>query len=325
MVKFMNMKGRHILFMAAAFFCSCQHDIVRETDFNITLDPSNTYIAGEPVRFNIEGEVDNIIFYSGETGSQYKYKDRYSVPAEDVKTVGLSLDFQARYGNAGALEVWVSDSFEGLDGTDGAPDRTRMQNLYDQGMPGWVKLDYQEGASTKWTSQTFDLSSYIENFCIAFHWNPKAFNATQRTYWINGNLSLDLEGAAPTVMGLSELGFKTVMMNEEIADPYHKNSGNGSIILNNPNTAALIFQGVGANALGYALDGWAVSTPRALDKVANDKATVIKNLQNYMHTYEYIWDEPGTYTVTFVGTNSNYMASSGETKEIVVTILENLK
>ena len=318
------MKKKHIILFAAAALCSCQHDIVRETDFHITLDPSNTYRAGEPVRFNIEGEVDNIIFYSGETGSQYKYKDRYSVPAEEVKSAALSLDFQARYGNAGAMEVWVSDQFEGLKGDDGHTDRNTMKNMYEQGMPGWEKLDYQEGASTKWTNQSFDLSSYIENFCIAFHWKTKTADATQRTYWINGSLSLDLEGAAPTVMDVSELGFKTVMMNEEIEDPYHKNNGNGSIILNNPNTAALIFQGAGANALEYALDGWAVSTPTSLDKVANDKAVVIKNLQNYMHTYEYTWEEPGTYTVTFVGTNSNYLAASGQTKEMTVTIIENL-
>ena len=325
MVNSTNMKKIYSVIIIAAALCSCQHDIVRETDFNITLDPSNTYRAGEPVRFNIEGEVDNIIFYSGETGSQYKYKDRYSVPAEDVKSAEISLDFQARYGNAGAMEIWVSDNFDVLKGDNGQADRNTMKNLYAEGMPGWEKLDYQEGASTKWTNQSFDLSSYIEKFCIAFHWKTKSADATQRTYWINGSLSLDLAGAEPSIMDISELGFKTVMINEEIEDPYHKNSGNGSIILNNPNTAALIFQGAGANALKYALDGWAVSTPAALDKVANDKAVVIKNLQNYIHTYEYIWEEPGTYFITFVGTNSNFMAESCLTKEMTITIIENLQ
>lgn len=318
------MKKIYIILLAATTLYSCQHDIVRKTDFNITLDHSNTYKAGEPVRFNIEGEVDNIIFYSGETGSQYKYKDRYNISPEDVRSANLSLDLQARYGNAGALEIWISDSFEGLDGENGESDRALLKDLYDKGMPGWTRLDYQEGASTKWTNQNFDLSSYIGNFCIAFHWNPESFTATQRTYWINGSLSLDLEGAEPSIMDLSELGFKTVMLNEQIEDPYLKNNGNGSIILNNPNTAAIIFQGAGANALEYALDGWAISTPTSLDKVANDKAIVIKNIQNYMHTYEYVWEEPGNYTVTFVGTNSNYMSSSEEIKEMNITIIENL-
>lgn len=303
-------------------FCACQHDIVTDLDFNVTLDPANTYKVGEPVKFNIKGEVDNILFYSGETGAQYKYKDRYSVPAEDVKAASLALDFQARYGTADALEVYVSKDFAGLNGFDGASDRATIKAMVDGGMQGWTKLDYQEGASTKWTSQTFDLSEYVDNFCIAFHWCPKAFDATQRHYWINGKLSLDLEGAAPTSMDISEFGFITVMMNEEITDPYRKNAGNGSIILNNPSTAALIFQGVGANALTYALDGWAISAPTPLNKVANDKASVIKNIQNYMDSYEYTWSEPGTYEVTFVGSNGNYLEEDSQVRSMTVTIMD---
>lgn len=306
-------------------FCACQHDIVRVTDFNVTLDGANTYYAGEPVRFNFSGEVDNVIFYSGETGSQYKYKDRFTVPAEDVKSVNLDMSFQARYGKADAMEIWVSKSFEGLNGEDGAADRAAIKAMVEGGMQGWTKLDYQEGASTKWTEQQFDLSEYVENFTIAFHWCPTDITATQRTYWINGSLSLELAGTDPTLMDITELGFVTVMMNEEIEDPYHKNAGNGSIVLNNPKTASLIFQGVGANALEYALDGWAISTPAPLNRVANDKAVVIKNLQNYMDTYEYVWNEPGTYNVTFVGTNSNYMNATQEVKEMTITILENLE
>ena len=306
-------------------FCACQHDVMRETDFNVTLDAENTYLVGEPVRFNFTGEVDNVIFYSGETGSQYQYKDRFTVPAEDVKAANLDMSFQARYGKAGAMEVWVSNSFEGLNGADGAADRAAVKAMVDGGMQGWTKLDYQEGASTKWTEQQFDLSEYVDNFTIAFHWCPTDITATQRTYWINGKLSLELAGTDPTTMDISEFGFKTVMMNEEIEDPYHKNAGNGSIILNNPNTGALIFQGVGANALTYALDGWAISTPAPLNRVANDKAVVIKNLQNYMNTYEYVWEKPGTYKVTFVGTNSNYMGSTQEVKEMTITILENIQ
>ena len=319
------MKKTIIITAALMAFCACEHDIERVTDFNVTLDAENTYIAGEPVRFNFEGEVDNVIFYSGETGSQYQYKDRYTVPAEDVLAANLDMDFQARYGVAGALEIWVSKSFEGLNGADGAADRAAIQAMVDGGMQGWTKLDYQEGASTKWTEQVFDLSEYVENFCIAFHWCPPQYDQTQRTYWINGKLSLDLAGTDPTVMDISELAFTTVMMNEQIEDPYKKNAGNGSIILNNPNTGALIFQGVGGNALDYCLDGWAISKPAPLNRVANDKATVIKNMQNYMTTYEYTWTKPGTYNVTFVGTNESYVNATSQIKEMTVTIVENLQ
>lgn len=302
--------------------CACEHDIVRKTDFNVTLDAENTYFAGEPVRFNFKGEVDNVIFYSGETGSEYKYKDRYTVPFEDVTSANLAMKFQARYGNANAMEVWLSNSFEGLNGEDGEADRAAIKAMVDGGMQGWTKFNYEEGPSTQWTEQQLDLSDYVQNFAIAFHWCPTDFTQTQRTYWINGSLSLDLEGMGSPLMDISELRFKTVMMNEEIEDPYFQNAGNGSIILNTPKTASLVFQGVGPDELEYALDGWAISTPMPLNRVANDKPIVIKNLQNYMDSYEYVWNEAGTYVVTFVGTNSDYMDATSEVHEMTITIID---
>ena len=97
---------------------ACQHDVIYEVDYTITLDKENTYYAGEPVRFNITGNVENLVFYSGETGAQYVYKDRYSVPVEDVISANLHLDLQARYGGAGALEIYVSKDFAGIDGSN---------------------------------------------------------------------------------------------------------------------------------------------------------------------------------------------------------------
>ena len=90
-----------------------------------------------------------------------------------------------------------------------------------------------------------------------------------------------------------------------------------------PSTATLIFQGIGANALPYAIDGWVISKATPLNRVANDKGVAIKNLQNYLHTFEYTWTEPGTYTVTFVGTNSNYAGASQDVKEMTITIFDN--
>lgn len=302
---------------------SCQHDVVYEADYNVTLDPANTYYAGDPVKFVFTGDVDNLVFYSGETGSQYVYRDRYEVPLEDVISADLHLDFQARYGDADALEVYVSKDFAGINGND-APDADRdaVRSMVEAGMPGWVKLPYQEGASEKWTAQDFPVTEYLENFCLAFHWCPKAFDKTQRTYWINGSITLEMAGTEPSTMTLSDLGFKSLMMNEEV-DAYEKNSGNGSIRFDNAtNAGEICFQGVGANALPYAIDGWVFTTPRPLNKVANDKGTVIKNLQNYLREYEYAWSQPGTYKVTFVGRNENYATSSEEIHEFTITILE---
>ena len=307
----------------AALAAACTQNVVYEIDYTVSLDKDNTYMAGEPVRFNFDGLVDNIVFYSGEIGHQYKFKDRYEVPMESVKAADMNIEYQARYGEAGALEVWVSNSFEGLNGSDGAADRAAIKAMVDGGMEGWTKLDYQEGASTKWTSQNYDLKDYMSGFSIAFHWNPPTNTKTQRTYWINGEITLNLEGMNPSVIDFTSLDLVSVMMNEEIEDPYYKNNGNGTINLNK-READIVMQGVGANALPYAIDGWLISKPIPLNKVSNDQGTVIKNLQNYLHTFEYTWTEPGTYTVTFVGTNSNYAGRSEKVHEFTIIVLPKL-
>lgn len=306
----------------AAFAAACTQDVVYEADYTVCLDKGNTYVAGEPVRFNFDGNVDNIVFYSGEIGHQYKFKDRFDVPMEAVNAATLGIDYQARYGEPGALEVYVSNDFTGLDGNDGAADRAAIKAMVDGGMKGWTKLDYKEGPSTKWTQQDYDMKDYMENFSIAFHWCPEKKDKVQRHYWINGTITLDLEGMFPSTIEFTGLDFITVMMNEEIEDPYIKNNGNGTIILNKPTTADIVMQGVGANVLPYAIDGWAISKPIPLNKVANDQGTVIKNLQNYLHSFEYTWTEPGTYTVTFVGTNSNYAGASRKLYEMTVNIID---
>lgn len=306
----------------AAFAAACTQDVVYEADYTVCLDKGNTYVAGEPVRFNFDGNVDNIVFYSGEIGHQYKFKDRFDVPMEAVNAATLGIEYQARYGEPGALEVYVSNDFTGLDGNDGAADREAIKAMVEGGMQGWTQLKYDEGASTKWTSQEYDMKDYMENFSIAFHWCPPAKDKTQRTYWINGTITLDLEGMFPSTIEFTGLDFTTVMMNEEIEDPYIKNNGNGTIILNKPATADLVFQGIRGNQLDYCIDGWAISKPIPLNKVANDQGTVIKNLQNYLHSFEYTWTEPGTYTVTFVGTNSNYAGASRKLYEMTVNIID---
>lgn len=322
-----------VFFIASVLACSCQHDLSDEAYFNVTLASENTYVAGDPVTFNFTGDIDNLLFYSGELGSEYRFKDRYTVPVEDVKGAMLDIEYQALYGTAGAMEVWISNKFAGLKGNDGEADRQTLKAMY-PGMEGWTRLDYAEGKSAAWTEQFYSLTDSLDskqNFTLAFHWKQNAFREpdgekkylTQRTYWINGEITLDIDNVRAMPIDLSELSFNTVMMNEE-AEPYLKNSGNGSIVLNST-SADLVFQGVGQkDSLDYAIDAWAVSSPIDLNAVANDEGMVIKNQQNYLPSFSYTWNEPGTYNVAFVGTNSNYSDSSMILREMSVTILPNL-
>lgn len=319
------MKHKLLYILAALSFAACSHDDISErVSFDINLDPSQTYRAGEPVKFIVEGNVDNLLFYSGETGSQYKYKDRYNVSMESVKSAKLQLDIKSQYGNPGGLDIYVSNKFKGLSGTDGAADRAAIKQLEADNMTGWKKMDFDE-QTNKWTSNSIDVNESLDNFCMAIHWHPKRDGkSAQRTYLVNGGINLEIEGAAPTKLKISDLGLISVMMNEEIKDPYKKNSGKGSIIFNAPQTAEIQFKGVAANDLPYALDGWVFCVPSKLDKVPNDKGVVVKNMQNYVEFFQHVYMQPGDYTATIVGTNRNYKGASSSVKELHLHIADKL-
>ena len=333
-MKFMNQIYRYIGLAAAvsAALVSCRNeDILGSAEFNIVLDSSNSYLAGEPVKFKIEGEVDNLLFYSGETGAQYKYRDRYSVPAEDIKKAELNLTVLPQYGSTGGgLSIYITDKFDGLSGTDAEADRAKMKALFvkdndgNEIVPeGWTRLDWEE-KSGKNAPVSADISALADNFSIAFHWNPKSDPAAeiQRTYSVlkDAAVTVDLEGSPESKTALSDFGFTTLMMSGDVENAYKINGGNGTFVLTN---AAYLFrgQGIGAGKLDYNIDGWYVTTPRKLNTVENDKGTVIKNTQNYLDSYEYTFAEPGSYTVTFVGTNENYLGSKQCVRQFTVNIL----
>jgi len=210
-----NMKKYLILLPLALFaLVACEHKgIYEDVSFNVTLDEGNTYYAGDVVTFDIAGNPDNLVFYSGEEGHNYAYKDRYSVEMDQVEDATLAMEFQARYGYADGLSIYVTSAFDGLNGSDADADRAAIQAMVDSGMEGWTKLDYEEGGSTAWTSQDFDLSAYLENFCIAFHYNPiNDGQSAQRTYWVNGALNLKLEGisAAQNLISPASSSFPSI-------------------------------------------------------------------------------------------------------------------
>jgi hypothetical protein len=138
---------------------------------------------------------------------------------------------------------------------------------------------------------------------------------------------VELDGVEPISQKLRDMPCTFVMMDENV-DPYHYDKGNVSMRIpvwdpNKPEPEQhIVMQGASANALSYVCDGWVFTKPQPLNKVANDKGIVVKNLQNYMHEYVYTWDKPGTYEVVFVGRNENYMSASEQIHKYTINILE---
>ena len=307
-----------------------QSDILYEAEYNVTLNPENTYIAGEPVTFDISGDIDNLLFYSGENGHKYHNRDRLVISVDEIESAAVYLRILPQYGNTnGGLHVYMSNSFEGLKLNDGQADRAAVKAMVDGGMQGWKDVtsniwpDTNPEKSGVEVKATIPIES-IENFCLAFHWNPTNLSDVQRSYRIypDSKVILNTKQDGTLEFPLTDyLLFNSVMMNEEIEDPYRKNDGNGTIIFTSEDYA-INFQGVSAGVLTYCVDGWVFSTPQDLTSVPSDSPELVKDLQNYLYTYSYTYNEPGTYEAVFYGVNANYIGSSSKVVSIPVTILD---
>lgn len=321
---------RHIIciILTVIPLLSCeQDDIVNPVDFVVVPDSGNTYVAGEPVRFNISGDADFIVFYSGEETHEYRYRDRNAIPVEDIDSLVLDMSCLATWGVGGGLDFYVSNSFEGLKGDDGEADRKTIREMYEGGMQGWTKLEYAEGASAATTYHHYDMSEYAGNLSLAMHWHPDThgFDYAQRSYQINGNFLMRGKNVRDYVTSLRELPYVSVVMNEEEKDPYlHDHRGDTTGI------ATVCFedlrfdiwlQGCSRFFLDYELDWWVISNPVPVNNVQADTGIQVKNMTNILQSFEYVFEKPGTYNVVFLGTNSNFQGSTYQTKELTVNII----
>lgn len=330
---------------AVLLTAACTQPIVDKIDYSITLSPENSYTVGEPVVFNIDGNVENLVFYSGETGRQYQYAHRYEVSQEDISSAFFTLRNNPRDKTQEGLEIYVSKTFEGLKGDDGEADRATLKAMYADGMKEWKKFEFVKGDFSTWREQKFDISDMLDGkLTFALHWYPKLADgttpndgsSTQSSYWLDGDISVDIKGIGVSTSTLANMAkdlknskvvattastfFKVVNMNEE-REPYMINqSGNGFVNFTK-SAGPITLQGVGANILDYGIDSWIVSSPMIFNKVDNDKGEAIKAMDVRMDTYSYTWNEPGTYKVTFVGCNANFAGSSRAVKEFDITIV----
>lgn len=319
------------LSLFSAVFASCGNPDFVPAEYNVRLDQGNTYRVGEPVVFDIIGNVDNLLFYSGEVGHEYKHFNRYEVDPADIRKAAFEMDIQFLYGGTpgpGALDIYISRTFDGLSGEDAEADRAAIRRMVDGGMEGWVKYDYQEGTTRVYERHDIDLKEYVDNCSIAMHWHPQRVDPAtsgaipQRTFWINANLVTDF-GYGSNSINIRNIEWVTVMMNSYYdANPYIHSQANGNGYINfNKSGSDLILQGVGATDFDFDIDGWLFSAPMPLTAVENDQPLVIKDMANYMTSYEYTWNEPGTYLVSFVGINTNYAGESQLVKEFKITII----
>lgn len=328
------MKTKNIILAALpllSFFAACDNDIYEPIEFNVSLSADNTFVAGEPVNFDISGNANYVLLYTGELGAEYQYADRTVVDTDQIESCRLYLEVKPLWGTTGdagrgALQVYIIPDFEGLVGNDQDTDYTTLKYVEQSDYEGWIDLEIDDSytsSTADFSYYDFDIMDYLDSFTIAFHWNPQSYEVVQRTFYINVSLEVKFKDYEASTIECSSLGFTTVSMADAFADNrYAVEGGNGYV--NFTKTAGdLTMSGVAANVLDYCIDTYVISAPRALNSISPDSALDLKGMPDDLDSYTYTYAEPGEYTATFIGTSANIYGSSRKVQNITFTIADN--
>ncbi len=307
---------------------------------------------GTPLQFRIDGVPDYVIFYSGEEGHRYLYRNRTELDMERIESSVLNFSVAASYGNpAGILHVYYSHDFTGLYKNDFEADSLLLEQSYGEGK--WhdlvepTELPQTNGASA---SFSVDMTPHFgQNLTIAVRYETidPTTSSQSRVIFSDWGITNTLVDGSTVEIGAGQFGFTALNMNYKSIPASQLTRNNsvkgyvdaeGNVInreglqyltvndgapgfwnLNNIGTGTL--QMNSANVTGDAWTySWLVSDYVAVNACDADQGVSIKNISTAVDTYEYTYNEVGTYTATFVLTNGNYKYSSSKVCNIIIDV-----
>lgn len=311
---------------------SCEHDNIYEPlEFSVRLAESNTYRAGEPVAFVFEGNADFITAWNGDTGHEYKHRDRTMVAVEDIESCELEVEIRQQYGDSKAtennLDIFATNTFGGLNGADATADQTVVNAVAQSDMSAWTPLAFTPNRANKAETYTYDISALADNFCFALHYHHDPAK-NMRTYHLNPKIRVKVKGYPVQVYQFQTMSFVTFSLaTQHATNPYvHNVTGNGNVkFLGQPNAisgSSIAFQGFNVGAM-EPIDQWVFMQPMPLNGITPDTGTNIKGVADDVSTYEHIYNTPGTYTATFIVSSGNYLGESEQiVREITFTVVD---
>lgn len=288
-------------FLSALVFSSCTKE---QTIVTPTLDvtiPKTTYAVNEPVVFSFTGTADVIAFYSGKTGSEYRYKTRTTVDGKPQ--IQFTSYRQGTSTQASTLSLLVSKDFSGTYDID---------NLQ---AAKWTDITSRATLSTgtdNTASGVVDLSDQLSGNApvyIAFRYTAKKDAAAAQPTWTIKNIAVDnkaTDGTSVSIGTQANIAWGTIN------------------VLNVANlwsftTAQLAFTGGAINADDN--EDWIISQPLQLNRATATFGVSIKpSPTTTLTTYSFTYTAAGTYVATFEATNSNKWDTKTTVKQFTITV-----
>ncbi|MFP5042903.1 DUF5017 domain-containing protein [Parasediminibacterium sp. JCM 36343] len=293
------MKRYVFLILAATMLFACNKVKISSPDFNVATAAA-TYKAGDTITFNVSGNPDNLVFFTGEPGYRYENRNRVSstggvtqlqfatTVTQGNQTGNLALLVSTNYNgslDSGSIRAatWTDITSRAAFATSAANTPSGIVNLSDfesAGVPFYIGFKYRTNTATgtkarQWNINSFQVNNYFPDSSI-------------------GNVAVDISSA-----GFGAVSIKGDSLKWSIA------------------ATALQFPAGIANNLD---EDWAISKPIDFTKVEPDGGIAIKNSSYQLHNFTYIYAKPGNYTVTFVASNVSSSNQYSAVKQFSLTI-----
>lgn len=282
--------------------------------------------VGEPVDFQLSGgNLDLISFWSGETGSEYRYrKEDHILPCSDM-IMSFATSIPASSGPADApnpsvLPLSFSTDFRGF------YVREEMEKAT------WTDISDRFNFAAK-RGQTSVLSGDVvindlfpdkdSPIYFRYYYHVKAFDAelnNGRSYWqvLNSAISTEIDGIKSTVYDVYSEDWNLIQ-----GDNYEINT----TLPLSPNLSGQAYLYFRTQFKPTAdISYWMVSGPIYLKSEVNlgrNPGLAIKAMADpQIKSYKYTFKTPGEYTVTFLGVNSNYRDHKEVARSVKITVVE---
>ena len=277
---------------------SCMEDEAPSVELNVALD-KQVYQVGEPVTFKLNGTPDNIVFYSGEVGHNYAYKERYHADGDLL----VKFNSWVRYGDIyHNLKFLVSSDFSGIydkENVEAATwidlsDKFRFSVGDDQTPSG--EVNFKEYVGAEEDAKLF----------VAFRYEDE--QKARQNNWIIRSITLDCvsaEGVRSNLATMPTMGWKVVDFE------------NPAVTWNVASTSQILIDG-GANQPKNV--DWVISQAFDVRKTTPDTGVALKNISTTMDEYKYVYTKPGIYEVVFETTSDWYNGNDHALTKLTVEV-----
>lgn len=293
------------IFLFGIVLSSCSKIKVETPGFTVTT-ATTTVQAGDTVKFNFTGNAENIVFYSGEPGFNYRYRDR--ITGQGIPQINFT-SHQQNTGETNTLSLLASTDFNGVADSAGITRAT------------WIDITSRAILSTgadKTPSGAIDLSDLATlNKPVYLAFRYQGYNhATlkQPTWFIRTFNVLNVlpDGKASLNASIDKMGWA----------PYSfKNSTVNWTITTGSNTATLSINGTASGSTKDDNDDWIISRGFDLKEVTPDVGLSLRSLSTVTNaSYNYVYTQPGTYTATFIAFNHSVDEQKTVVRELTITV-----